>query len=293
MNGFPLQIEKQYVRYVERLLNQVDREILTQLKKSVDLTDYRSDSPLAYNDNLDSFMRWLSEYVSGFRKSEVFKKLEQTTKNTIKSVNNFHRNFTRSKIKQQIKEAKKIENFLRPNAFFATFEVPRPDSALIEGIVDKNVALISEQFDIYKDTIQASISNKIRSGITRAELIKELQKETGVTRSKAKFWASDQLGKASSALSLENQTAAGFEEFIWETQRDGRVRDDHAVLQGKKFRYDRPPVIDGRQILPGEDYNCRCFQNPVTPGTPENPPDQRLKDLKTIYARKAAMAGGS
>ena len=47
--------------------------------------------------------------------------------------------------------------------------------------------------------------------------------------------------------------------YIWRTVGDDKVREEHAVREGKVFAYDNPP--EGGN--PGEDYNCRCWAEPI------------------------------
>jgi SPP1 gp7 family putative phage head morphogenesis protein len=61
------------------------------------------------------------------------------------------------------------------------------------------------------------------------------------------------------------QIASGIKRYIWRTQRDGRVRPMHAALDGATQRWSKPPIIrsDGTRGNPGDDYNCRCWAEPV------------------------------
>lgn len=52
---------------------------------------------------------------------------------------------------------------------------------------------------------------------------------------------------------------AGIEEYIWRTAGDNRVRPAHILRNGKKFKWDRPP-LDGH---PGMAIRCRCVAIPV------------------------------
>ena len=54
------------------------------------------------------------------------------------------------------------------------------------------------------------------------------------------------------------QVAVGVEQYIWRTQRDDRVRPEHAARDGRKFQWDSPPS-DGH---PGAAINCRCVAIP-------------------------------
>lgn len=45
-----------------------------------------------------------------------------------------------------------------------------------------------------------------------------------------------------------------------------RTRPDHRKLNGKTFRWDDPPVVNGRtgeRGHPGMDKHCRCWAEPV------------------------------
>lgn len=44
--------------------------------------------------------------------------------------------------------------------------------------------------------------------------------------------------------------------YIWRTQMDDRVRESHAALEGLEFE-------DGVGLEPGQDYNCRCYKEPI------------------------------
>ena len=49
--------------------------------------------------------------------------------------------------------------------------------------------------------------------------------------------------------------------YIWRTQKDDRVRGKHAEREGKIFNRHVPPVGGN----PGDDYNCRCWEEPYKP----------------------------
>ena len=52
-------------------------------------------------------------------------------------------------------------------------------------------------------------------------------------------------------LMIEN----GIEHFVWHTMKDDRVRPEHAEREGLVFSIN--------DELPGEDFNCRCWAEPV------------------------------
>ena len=129
-----------------------------------------------------------------------------------------------------------------------------------------NVDLITS---VPHETI-ANLRNVVQEGYlagrSNTAIGKEIQRAYGVERSKAQFWARDQVAKLNADLTREQQKDAGVEEYIWSDSGDSRVRDRHGELNGKRFSWSDPPIVDkrtGRRCHPGEDYNCRCVALPV------------------------------
>jgi SPP1 gp7 family putative phage head morphogenesis protein len=71
--------------------------------------------------------------------------------------------------------------------------------------------------------------------------------------------ARDQVSKLNGQLNRARQEAAGVREFVWETQRDSRVRPDHRALQGTRHTW--AEGADG--VYPGQPINCRCWARAV------------------------------
>ena len=66
---------------------------------------------------------------------------------------------------------------------------------------------------------------------------------------------------------LENKffNMLGLTVFIWGTQMDNRVRDTHNEREGNYFYTDGKPAddnsySDGKEIVPKQEYNCRCYK---------------------------------
>ena len=55
------------------------------------------------------------------------------------------------------------------------------------------------------------------------------------------------------------QEYLGIEQYVWRSQDDAKVRDNHAAYDDRVFRWDNPPE-DGH---PGEAHNCRCYAEPI------------------------------
>ncbi len=74
-------------------------------------------------------------------------------------------------------------------------------------------------------------------------------------------------------FALFNRTAqedAGVGRYVWLSQKDSRVRLEHAELDEAIADWDDPPLTSDKSDNeeddhPGEDYNCRCVASPLTP----------------------------
>jgi SPP1 gp7 family putative phage head morphogenesis protein len=107
-------------------------------------------------------------------------------------------------------------------------------------------------------------------GESRLTIQQYIEKQFKVSQRKAKFLARNENSIAVTEYLKAKYQEEGSEEFIWHTNMDGRERELHKELNGKKFRYDNPPIIyiDKKKGivqrgLPGETYNCRCGFTPV------------------------------
>ena len=72
----------------------------------------------------------------------------------------------------------------------------------------------------------------------------------------------DQTSKAISNLTQARHQQIGIEAYVWRTSGDERVRPTHAANDGRTFDWDDPPADTGH---PGQDIQCRCTAQPVTP----------------------------
>lgn len=59
------------------------------------------------------------------------------------------------------------------------------------------------------------------------------------------------------------QQDLGIERYIWRSRDNAKVRDNHAEHDDQVCRWDEPPA-GGH---PGQAHNCRCYAEPVMPGS--------------------------
>lgn len=99
-------------------------------------------------------------------------------------------------------------------------------------------------------------------------MIKMIQKRYGVSQSKAKFLARQETSLLVTKFKEIRYQDAGVNEYKWRCvagSPDHPVRPMHKALDGKRFSWDNPPVVDelGNRKHPGQDFNCRCTAVPI------------------------------
>ena len=135
------------------------------------------------------------------------------------------------------------------------------DSVLQEAVdeaVAANIALINSIPQQYLDKVEQAVMASLQAGTLNATLADDLLKIEGVTKSRAKLIARDQLGKINSRLSQIRQQSLGITHYFWSTSLDERVRDRHRRWDGDRIAWDTP-TIDGH---PGHAIQCRCTAIP-------------------------------
>lgn len=126
----------------------------------------------------------------------------------------------------------------------------------------ENVALIKSIASDHFGDLEKRLVAGLRTGQRWEDLATTIEERYGVAESRAKLVARDQVGKLFGELNRTRQKAHGVTGAIWRTMGDNRVRDSHVELEGERFTWEDPPTVDGEQVVPGEDVNCRCWAEP-------------------------------
>lgn len=116
--------------------------------------------------------------------------------------------------------------------------------------------------------LRAKMENHIKSGGRYEDMIQHIQRRYEVSKSKAKFLARQETNLFMSKFKEARYGDAGIKEYIWRNvvgSENHPVRHSHKILNGKKFRFDDPPIVNdkGDRKNPGEDFGCRCTARPV------------------------------
>jgi SPP1 gp7 family putative phage head morphogenesis protein len=146
----------------------------------------------------------------------------------------------------------------------------------LKSFASENTRLITKMTDEAIGEIDGIVQRGISGGRRVEDIAKEIRERFQVTRRKAKLIARDQVAKLNSQLTQLRQTNLGVSKYVWRTSKDERVRTSHKVMEGKTAVWDDATVylddkgkrhprsgIGGVELHPGEDFQCRCFAEPV------------------------------
>lgn len=143
-----------------------------------------------------------------------------------------------------------------------------------EGLKPNTSALIAETLEWVKKTRDETISfftaNSLRvmsQGKSFTELLDDFDMQASKRKNHAKFIARNQMSNFNTQLNRIRHSNLGIEKGVWSTSHDERVRSSHSDRDGKEF-YLKEGLFDykdGKTLLPGEDYNCRCTYFAVLP----------------------------
>ena len=125
------------------------------------------------------------------------------------------------------------------------------------------------------DALQSFTNNTLRA-MTQGDGIDELLSQFDGMAEKwsghANFVARNQVNNFNSIATKMRSEVAGITEAEWVTSRDERVRPCHEVRDRKRFKLDEGlySSCDGKYLLPGIDYRCRCSYRLVIPARGES-----------------------
>lgn len=130
----------------------------------------------------------------------------------------------------------------------------RENKRLARSIGDQHVEKLGRKLEL-----------AIAAGVGIVALRALVTEQAQQTARRATIIAEDQTQKGVGAQQMQRSVAAGVTQYIWRTQLDDRVREEHAEREGQRFSWDAPP-FDGH---PGDPPNCRCVAEPVIPPVEE------------------------
>lgn len=135
--------------------------------------------------------------------------------------------------------------------------------------VARNVALIKDLPQDLYDRLEVDLYQWGNQGLTVKEVQARLEagyarggdSPLGIVGRRAELIAQDQIGKFHASLDEIRQDELGIDSYEWSTVGDERVRPLCRSLNGKIFKWSKPP--EGGH--PGQKPRCRCVPIPVFP----------------------------
>ena len=197
----------------------------------------------------DKFTKKLSGIRERVMKSRLFQNTVDAMKNIFSSVDNH--------IVREITKGFRKEKFPIPELALDV----RPES--LDAFIETNVNLIGTIVDKQSEALENSVKKAVQGGSNFSIVVAEVESQADNGRSYAEFVARDQVGKTYAAINKERQEAVGFDKYTWNATNDSRTRATHRALDGQVFSWDAPPSIDGKNLHPGEDFQCRCVAVPT------------------------------
>ncbi len=121
------------------------------------------------------------------------------------------------------------------------------------------------------ERLRKSLRTNVFTGNRYETAVKTIQRSYGVSENKAKFLARQETSLLMTKHKQVRYEEAGVREYRWGCvagSANHPVRPWHKALEGKVFRWDNPPITTepgepARRNNPGQDYNCRCFAQPI------------------------------
>jgi len=118
----------------------------------------------------------------------------------------------------------------------------------------------------YQERIETGLLEALIGMATAAYVMSQLDEWADMAMRKSDFVAVNVTGELLHELDQQRAKNLDCEMFEWLTMKDDKVRDHHAVLLGKRFKWTegaKGAGVDGQAIWPGTEFRCRCKAVPV------------------------------
>ena len=243
----PDRVEREYFSDLKSILldlKKITKEnILPKLERIFSQANYLRPVEDDYADEIQELMKKVRIIFSEKNTDEKFKSIAKKNARKVEEFN--------------AKEMDKVfTKVLGVNPFLSEPFIAQEVSAFTAN----NVKLIKDFSDDYLSKVEGIIQRGATSGKLTKDITSEIVEKLGVTESRAKTIARDQVSKFNSSLNKLRQQNLGVTKYEWSTAGDDAVRPSHAEKNGNIYSWDDPPSDTGN---PGDDVNCRCIGLPV------------------------------
>ncbi len=262
----PYSAERELQRLANAYIRLLNKELKAELPQiMLEYKRYRSDDTRmdAFRDLARIVKDKLLQIVARFEKSAEAFNLEQKIEKIARQAQNASVRDWKRIVKRTL-GVEILESYYN-DAFY---------NAIVQKWVSDNVNKIKSIPQETLGNMEQILLEGYEGQKTIRTIAKELQDAYGMSRSKAKAIARDQMGTLSGQITEMQQRDAGITKYKWSSSNDERVRDCHAEFNGHIFEWDNPPeewydtksrgrVYTGKYFNPGQSYGCRCVAIPV------------------------------
>ncbi|MFL1997360.1 minor capsid protein [Lysinibacillus irui] len=248
---FPEAAAVTYGRDIQKMILELGYETLKQFEKHIEpaLNEQRQDNIEYLVDGIfDNIKRMFKAIKKKATKSFSERRKLSAAKRFVNSINRFNKH----NIEKQL-SVKGIDPIQRE---------PWLEAFMLNRIRD-NVSYIKNIEDNYLSEVEKVVHEGVKEGRSIKQIRESILERVDVAEGRAQFLAVDQTGSILGQMTAQRHQNIGIDKFTWYDASDERVRKSHKELSGKVFSYDDPPTINGRKLLPGEDYRCRCVAIPI------------------------------
>jgi len=250
----------------------------------------------------EKFMQDMTRAMVQQYKNETFKKLNKKTIEKFedaqvgnwaaiftglsnKAKRKIKKRFSDDRIKKKVKDLLTSMNKRSQVEMYANIEdqigISSAQLIATEGLTPQYNALIEETFEWTVRNVEESLAdfsaNTLRlmaEGGTIEEVEKGFLQVAKKRVESSKFVARNQIANFNSLTGKIRAQNLGITHATWQTAEDERVRPCHAVRNDKVFELSEGlySSCDGKTLLPGTDYNCRCISRYIIPGDEDYSP---------------------
>lgn len=248
--AYPLTIEMQYARLLKKhvlaLENLTDKYLIAIVPDLIASRGFIQDADDDWQRRLEEALEKIARGM-GTPTQETIDQLDELASGAAQ--------FNERKWKSLVRKAYGVN----PSA-----TKPERIENLLSDWAEKNALLIKDISNKAIRQIRDETVEALTNGTSVKDFTDIVQERLDVSDSRAELIARDQVAKLNGDLNKQKQIDTGLSKYVWRTVGDERVRDSHASVDGKEFSWDSPPTeTDGNH--PGEDYQCRCFAEPLFP----------------------------
>ncbi len=139
----------------------------------------------------------------------------------------------------------------------------RDTAAAMGRAVSANVDLIQSIPQQYFAELRNLLAVSFHDGVRWEGLVDRIHALGHTTLSRSRLIARDQVGKMNADFNRVRQTSIGIAEYRWRGVEDVRERTSHRAMEGRRIRWNAPPLVDGERVHAGEAIQCRCWGDPL------------------------------